>query len=97
MNKNEEECIVAAAVRLERDNCTYSLLPPARHGEVIRLVNSLYQKGNPEFVILPEEQGFVTSHGRFVGRREARAIASLAGQTSSRDYNMTDLFSEDLW
>lgn len=40
------------------------------------------------------DQGFVTSEGRFVGRREAAVIALLAGQISS---SKDRLFSEDLW
>lgn len=96
-DRSTTERIVAAAVRIERDGSTYALPPPARHGECIRLANSIYEKDDPDFLVMPDEQGFVTSHGRFVGRREARVIATLADQTSHRDYKMADLFSEDLW
>jgi hypothetical protein len=39
-------------------------------------------------------QGFLTSLGRFVDRRQAMAIARRAGQT---DKTKTELFSEDLY
>ena len=43
---------------------------------------------------LPHEEGFLTSHNRFVDRREASSIALLAGQVKSYK---KQLFSEDIW
>lgn len=40
------------------------------------------------------DQGFFTSHGRYVDREEAAAIAVAAGQV---DPQVKILFSEDLW
>lgn len=45
---------------------------------------------------LKKPSGFVTSTGRFVGRREARRIAVAAGQIDDEEtYQTYDLFSED--
>lgn len=44
----------------------------------------------------PSDQGFYTSKGRFVGRKEAAIIAKTAGQVS-KDFKQVRLFSEDLW
>lgn len=42
-------------------------------------------------------QGFVTSTGRFVDRKEALAIAKAAGQIIKKQGNANNLYSEDLW
>jgi len=41
-----------------------------------------------------EDQGFITSLGRFVGREEAADVALAAGQVAE---SVKILFSEDLW
>lgn len=41
-----------------------------------------------------DDQGFVTSEGQYVGRKEAARIALIAGQITKPT---TILFSEDLW
>jgi hypothetical protein len=43
-----------------------------------------------------DEQGFVTSDGRFVGRKQAGCIAILAGQIERLKWPPL-LYSEDLW
>lgn len=45
----------------------------------------------------PDTQGFTTSLGRFVGRKEALAIAQAAGQPIRKHGRVTELYSEDLW
>lgn len=73
----------------------YSLPAPNRHHDVIR---AIYEKtGQP---VMRNWQGFLTSEGKFVGRKEAVKIARRAGQlnvvrpkTSPRSI----LFSEDVW
>lgn len=44
-------------------------------------------------------QGFTTSEGRFVDRKEARKIVEAAGQPNrkSGSQNSDELFSEDVW
>lgn len=88
------ERIVAAAVRYE--GMTFSLPPPARHGECILLMLACRQDID-RTKTGPEEQGFVTSRHRFVDRKEARAIAVVAGQLTWRDAGLGELFSEDVW
>lgn len=85
-----EERIVAAAVRYE--GMTFSLLPPARHGECLLLCHACRPDSFGK-----EEQGFVTSHNRFVGRIEARKIAVAADQLIERAGKLPELYSEDVW
>ena len=42
-------------------------------------------------------QGFMTSYGRFVDRKEARGIAIRCGQCDERSLHSSDLFSEDVF
>ncbi len=84
------ETIVAAAILHEGE--PYSVPPPGRHHHVIRLLDETYPGAGP-FV---EEQGFMTSRGRFVGREEGGRIALAAGQTPALRWGV-DLYSEDLW
>lgn len=43
------------------------------------------------------KQGFLTSKGRFVNRREAWKIALSAGQVEPEPWEGSQLFSENLW
>lgn len=43
-----------------------------------------------------DDQGFLTSHGRFVSRKEAEVIARACGQITGRLIG-GELTSEDLW
>ena len=81
------EFIVSAAIRA--GNLTCSIQAPARHHDIIR---AMAQAG----VRAPVggQQGFITSHGRFVDRNEAAAVASVAGQTQRL---LANLHSEDVW
>lgn len=89
-----QETITAAAVRYE--GMTFSLLPPARHGECILLMLACRTDINDNST-RTEEQGFVTSKHRFVDRLEARKIATAANQLTERDSKLPQLFSEDVW
>lgn len=89
------ERIIAAACK-HPDGSIYSLLPPARHGQVLRLVEACYAQDDPE-AAHKCQQGFVTSENRFVDRILARSIAVLADQSSTRDQHFDELYSEDLW
>lgn len=100
------ETIVAAAVRIkvtdaeltsmmfngERvypDKLIVTSPPPARHGT---LMHPLPQH------IPADDQGFITSTGRYVGREEAMRIAKASGQKMTDGPHRSDkLFSEDLW
>jgi len=104
------EIIVAAAIRLpvaqefrakvwngERsypDHIVITSPPPARHHTLLHTTHALAVK--PEAF---EDQGFITSTGRYVERDEALKIAIESGQPMidhpSRHHRW--LFSEDLW
>ena len=68
-----------------------SLPAPARHGDVLRKLFDFN-----DTVLGPDEQGFLTSAGRYVNRRDAAAIALEAGQTDKL-ISAPNLYSEDLW
>lgn len=82
------ERIVAAAIQFDGITCV--LPPPARHHHILHAIHDL----RPESFIGPDEQGFMTSAGRFVDRSEGRRIAVECGQTATQH---SHLFSEDLW
>lgn len=93
---------IAAAAILAGD-VGWSLPPPARHHDVMDHFIALGFRFDQRM-----PQGFVTSTGRFVDRREAKRIAVAAGQyrnpdssqaksTSEYQYQGDELFSEDVW
>ena len=68
--------------------------PPARHHTLLHPMVTALGHG-----IGPDQQGFVTSTGRYVGREEALWIALESGQPMIDHPARHDrlLFSEDLW
>lgn len=80
------ELIVAAAVRYG-DMIVFKERP-GRHADAMNF------GGRKE-----KEDGFVTSRGRFVDRREAARIVETMGQASVRKHKgyIPALFSEDMW
>lgn len=103
------ETIVAAAIRkrvpahfrkqtwqgkpVYPEYITVTAPPPARHATLLHPMCN-------ETVVGPDDQGFLTSTGRFVGRAEALQIVLASGQPQidhpSRNAG-GNLFSEDLW
>lgn len=81
------ERIVRAACKV--GEAVYSVPVPGRHGDVLALPGCPF--------IQPDEQGFLTSTGRFVDRSEARGIAERRGQLLPDARQMKELFSEDVW
>lgn len=106
----DKETIVAAAIRVPvpaeyrskkwkgkrvyPDKLTVTAPPPARHHTL--LAPMAYHGIRP---VVFEDQGFITSTGRYVEREEALRIAIASGQPMidhpSRHHIW--LFSEDLW
>lgn len=84
------ESIVLAAVRTGTGH--YSTVErPGRHADVVdHLINSGVK------LSLFVERGFITSEGRFVGRKEALRIAKGAGQVD-KNTDITELHSENVW
>jgi hypothetical protein len=68
-----------------------SLPAPARHGDVLRKLLNFN-----ELIVRGDRQGFLTSAGRYVNRRDAAEIAIAAGQVDKL-IAAPDLYSEDLW
>lgn len=87
-----QERIVSVAIN--SGGIIWSLPSPARHHTVLRSMSELgidaIKEGNPD------AQGFLTSAGRYVGRREAAQIAVEAKQIKKCQWP-PDLYSEDLW
>ena len=104
--KSSTETIVAAAVRIkveseelkammwngERvypDKLIVTSPPPARHGTLMHPLKSF---------VSANDQGFLTSTGRYVDRKEAMQIVKAANQPMTDVPHQDDqLFSEDLW
>lgn len=81
--------VIAAAIK--RDGIIFT---GVRHGHIIRdmvAVGFLTDKNKP---VRAEEQGFIDSQGRFIGRFTARQVAFKAGQV---DRIEGELYSEDVW
>ena len=87
------ERIQAAAI-LMGDGAVCVMFPPKRHHDIIRKLSSRRYKTDE---LGPLKQGFVTSHGRYVDRIEARKIAEAADQMLTKNPGGDQLYSEDLW
>lgn len=84
----DRERIISAAILYK--GLIVTLPPPARHYSILHPLGAIVGE-----VIGPDEQGFLTSTGRFVGRIEARDIAVQV--MGIKPAHRRDLFSEDLW
>ncbi len=87
------ETIERAAIRYQ--GTVYSVPRPGRHHNVAHMMN---EQGMDTITML--DQGFVTSEGRFVDRKEAAVIAAAAGQLGivrAKTNPVNQLFSEDVW
>jgi len=84
-----EERIVGVA--LHREGAVLCLPAPSRHHDLIRVAVRLGWG-----LVHVQEQGFLTSLGRFVTRRAAESIARAAGQVTGALIGSV-LTSEDLW
>lgn len=87
------ERIIAAAVL--RGGVIHTMPSPARHHTIMQAVDLVY--GDKHLPFRPDEQGFLTDKGRFVGRFEAKDIARHAGQLLQRAEKLPELYSEDVW
>ena len=91
------ETIESAAFRFP-DGVIFSMPRPARHHtlflELKRLREIGFSNRRPPH---REEQGFLTSTGRFVDGTEGLAIAQAANQIIKKHERAPILFSEDMW
>lgn len=72
------ERITSAAVKFNGEVFT-----DVNHGRTITKIAERY--GWKKYYAEPHEEGFVTSFGRFVDRKEGARIGELAGQTNQAD------------
>ncbi len=91
-----DEKIICAAVLLEDGRIFYG----HRHTHCLEALSSQlsWTLNRQQISALKKEQGFVTTHNRFVGREEALQIA--LAQNQIKDLSQirgTDLYSEDLY
>jgi hypothetical protein len=68
--------------------------PPQRHYHVFEEAR---RQGHLFAEIRGAEEGYLTNHGRFVGRREGAIIADEIGQRKSRMGSGEVLLAEELW
>ncbi|WP_152027350.1 hypothetical protein [Brucella pituitosa] len=82
-----KERIVAVAMNL--GSLIVTLPAPARHNDLMTAIFRDLQQMTDS-----DQEGFLTSEGRFVSRREARGIAVAAGQVGG---DCRVLISQHLW
>lgn len=97
--------IVAAAIKFpgREGHALICFVPrPGRHHNILHSLRMQFNEKSERTAssYAGEVQGFITSEGEFLGRREALIYARDRGQMKPRkpgDYNGDELFSEDLW
>jgi hypothetical protein len=90
------ERIIGVAIKHASNNLVYWAVPPLRHHNIINNYLAPRQLAG-SVQVNSKHQGFVTSHGRFVDRREALCIAERAKQIVEKTEPAHKLFSEDMW
>lgn len=92
-----KERIVAAALKI--GEVVYSVPRPGRHHTIMHALARSDERHWLEHGLGREEQGFLTSEGRFVDRMEAALIAVSAGQAKASEVSIrgNQLFSEEVW
>ena len=90
MTEPKLEFIISAAV--QHEEVIFSLPRPNRH---YHIVHKMYDMGLPKTA--QQHQGFLTTTGRFLDRKEAATLALSNGQISKLKFVSDELFSEDLW
>jgi hypothetical protein len=83
--------VVAAAI-LENDGTVYSVTPPGRHHDVMKLM-----KEQGCSLPISGVQGFLLSDGMFADRTYSAEVAIRSGQIDVCKFQPKQLFSEDLW
>lgn len=88
----DEERILMAANRHKGTGQIWAVERPGRHHHVCWAMDMLNVPQEYR-----REMGFLTSYGRYVGRREAALIAVSSNQLLDQQHHPELLFSEDLW
>lgn len=82
------------AVAIKYKGVLYTLPQPARHYELMHLINE--DTGN-NFIFGQGENGFITDTGEFLGRVGAGKHALACGQCKSIASASGELYSEEVW
>ncbi len=85
------ERILCAAIKISIDDESI-IISGYRHSDCFNIIHKLC----PNKYINQDEQGFLTSSGRFVDRKVAKKIAKQANQLI-RDSVFSELISEDIY
>ena len=88
---NTHEIVICAAVKIDG-----MLFRGNRHGDCMLSARNMLGEHTHVF---QDDQGFITSTGRFVSREEGRKLQDEAGITSAdpTGYRAGTLYSEDLY
>ena len=86
--------IEAAAIIVDGEQKLFSLPRPARHTDILDHMGEL---GYDVFKIPAQSYGFLTSEGKFVGRKLALMIAYRAHQLKPNGHNGEELSSDNVW
>ena len=88
----EKEVVIAAAVKA--DDETIFSIEGKRHHEIFQDI----REAGKALLIRQDQQGFVTSTGRYVDRKEALEIQKAAGiESVDKDGYRDQLYSEDIF
>lgn len=87
---SQQERIIRAANKDER-GIVWSVTNPGGHGHCYQLMFNHYGE------VITADEGFVTSHGRFVDRQEGWIIAKAANQIVRICDGSENLCSENMW
>lgn len=90
--RTKPEKVLAAAVK-HPSGMVYTALNPGRHHHVIRFMSALKVSG----ISNTRRQGFITTHGRFVDRRDGLSMAERNRQIVKKHPAPWELYSEDMW
>lgn len=88
----DEERILMAAIHHKGTGQVWAVQQPGRHSHVCWTMDMMHVE--PQYL---SAQGFLTSYGRYVDRKEAALIAVSANQLLDMQSHPTRLFSEDVW
>lgn len=109
MIDNKKEYILCAAIKRKETKVCSRGGNPYREGmnDILEIEigfrhHDIYQRFYNELSTKPNDQGFYTSQGRFVTRKEGMKIAYECGQVDKEkaireDGTFNELFSEDLY
>ena len=83
------------AVAIHSNGMIFTMKPPNRHGDVIRMMHESFGIDTIKHGI-PSNQGFLLSDGSYSTREAAGVVAIQSQQINSLTHG-NQLFSEDLW